>query len=105
MDTQEFFSFVDMFIVLSESFRSGQFSSILSAAVREARSIAFVLGTLTTVLFLYTAAFTYYYDPVILQNKLTPLSIFRDLALRKRDSKKLMFYFYVVYRVYINIQK
>ena len=32
-----------------------------------------------------TAAFTYYYDPVILQNKLTPLSIFRDLALRKRD--------------------
>ena len=35
----------------------------------------------------YTAAFTYYYDPEILQNKLTPLSIFRDLALRKRDSK------------------
>ena len=30
---------------------------------------------------LYTAAFTYYYDPVILRNKLTPLSIFRDLAL------------------------
>ena len=53
----------------------------------------------------YTAAFTYYYDPVILQNKLTPLSIFRDLALRKRDSKKFMFYFYVFYRVYANIQK
>ena len=32
---------------------------------------------------MYTAAFTYYYDPVILQNKLTPLSIFRDPALRK----------------------
>ena len=31
----------------------------------------------------YTAAFTYYYDPAILQNKLTPLPIFRDLALRK----------------------
>ena len=41
----------------------------------------------------YTAAFTYYYDPVFMQNKLTPLSIFRDLALKKRDSKKLMFYF------------
>ena len=26
-----------------------------------------------------TAAFTYYYDPVILRNKLSPLSIFRDL--------------------------
>ena len=25
----------------------------------------------------------YYYDPVILRNKLTPLSIFIDLALRK----------------------
>ena len=37
------------------------------------------------------AAFTYYYDPVILQNKLTPLSIFRELALRKRDSKSLCF--------------
>ena len=35
-----------------------------------------------------TAAFTYYYDPAILPNKLTPLSIFRDLAMRKRDSKK-----------------
>ena len=36
-----------------------------------------------------TAAFTYYmyYDPAILRNKLTPLSIFRDLALRKRNSK------------------
>ena len=30
-----------------------------------------------------TAAFTYYYDPAILRNKLTPLSIFKDLALRK----------------------
>ena len=47
----------------------------------------------------YTAAFTYYYDPAILRNKLTPLSIFRDLALRKIDSKKLIVYFYVFYRV------
>ena len=52
-----------------------------------------------------TAAFTYYYDPAILQNKLTPLSIFRDLALRKGDSKKFMFYFYVFYMVHTNIQK
>ena len=50
----EVFSFVDMFIVLSESFRSGRFFSILLAAVREARSMAFVLGTLTTILFLYS---------------------------------------------------
>ena len=35
----------------------------------------------------YKAAFTYY-DPAILQNKLTSLSIFGDLALRKGDSKK-----------------
>ena len=35
------------------------------------------------IVILNTAAFTYY-DPAILQNKLTPLSIFRDLALRKR---------------------
>ena len=56
-------------------------------------------------LFICTAAFSYYYDPVILQNKLTPLSIFRDLALRKRDSKKFMFNFYVFYRGYTNIQK
>ena len=54
---------------------------------------------------IHTAVFTYYYDPVILQNKLTPLSIFRDLALRKRNSKKFMLYFYVFYRVYTNIQK
>ena len=54
---------------------------------------------------IYTAAFTYYYDPEILQNKLTPLSIFRDLALRKGDSKKFMFYLYVFYRVYTNIPK
>ena len=53
----------------------------------------------------HTAALTYYYDPVILQNKLTPLLIFRDLALRKRDSKKFMFYFYVFYKVYTNIKK
>ena len=52
-----------------------------------------------------TAAFTYYYDPAIWQNNLTPLSIFRDLALRKGDSKKLRFYFYVFYRVYTNIPK
>ena len=50
--------------------------------------------------------FTYYYDPVMLRNKLTPLSIFRDLPLRKRDSKKFIFYFYVFYnRVYTNNQK
>ena len=53
----------------------------------------------------FTAAFTYYYDPAILRNKLTPLSIFRDLALRKRDSKKIIVYFYVFYRVYTNIPK
>ena len=52
-----------------------------------------------------TAAFTYYYEPVILQNNLTPLSIFRDLALGKRESKKFMFYFYLLYGVYTNIQK
>ena len=55
--------------------------------------------------FIHTAAFTYYYDPVILQNKLTPLSIFRYLALRKRDSKKIIVYFYVFYWVYTNILK
>ena len=38
--------------------------------------------------FTSTAALIYYYDPVILRNKLTPLSIFRDLPLRKRDLKK-----------------
>ena len=31
------------------------------------------------------SAFANYYDPAILRNKLTPFSIFRDLALRKRD--------------------
>ena len=41
--------------------------------------------------FYHTAAFTNYYDPVILRNKLTPLSISRDVALRKRDSKSLYF--------------
>ena len=60
---------------------------------------------LLTPLINHTAAFTYYYDPVILRNKLTSLSIFRDLALRKIDSKTFMFYFYVFYRVYTNIQK
>ena len=54
-------------------------------------------------MYVYTAALTYYYDPVILQNKLTPLSIFRDLALRKGDLKKFMFYFYVFFMVYTNI--
>ena len=53
---------------------------------------------------LNTAAFTYYCDPAILQNKLTPLSIFRDPALRKRDSKKNI-YFCVFDRVYTNISK
>ena len=55
--------------------------------------------------FLITAAFTYYYDPVILRIKVTPLSLFRDLALRKRDSKELIVNLYVFYRVYTNIQK
>ena len=32
---------------------------------------------------LTSAAFTYYYDPAILRNKLTPLSIFKEVALRK----------------------
>ena len=41
---------------------------------------------------IYTSAFTYYYDPAILRNTPTPLSIFRDLALRKRDSKNLIVY-------------
>ena len=50
--TPRSFSLVDMFIVSSESFRSGRFSSILLAAVREARNMALVLGTLTTILFL-----------------------------------------------------
>ena len=59
--------------------------------------------SLNVPLMVYTAAFTYYYDPVILRNKLTPLSIFRDQALRKRDSKKLIVYFYVLYREYTNI--
>ena len=56
---------------------------------------------------LYTTAFTYYYmyDPAILQNNLTSLSIFRDLVLRKGDSKKFIFYFYVFYRVYTSIPK
>ena len=36
---------------------------------------------------------------------MTPLSIFRDLALRKRDSKKIIVYFYVFYRVYTIIPK
>ena len=53
----------------------------------------------------YTAAFTYYYDPVILQTKLTTLPIFRDLALRKRNSKALIVFFYVFYWVYTNIPK
>ena len=53
----------------------------------------------------YTAAFTYYCDPVILRNELTALSIFRALALRKRDSKKFMFYLYVFYWVYTDIQR
>ena len=51
-----------------------------------------------------TAAFTYY-DSVNLRNKLTPLSIFRDPALRKRYSKRLIVYFYVFSRVYTNIPK
>ena len=56
-------------------------------------------------LHVYTAVFTYYYDPAILRNKLTPLSIFRDPALRKRDSKNNIIYFCVFYRVYTNIPK
>ena len=50
-----------------------------------------------------TAAFTYYYDSVILRNKLSPLSIFRDLE--KERFKMFMFYLYVFYRMYTNIQK
>ena len=52
-----------------------------------------------------TAAFTYYYDSAILRNKLTPLSILRDPALRKRDSEKISISFCVFYRVYTNIPK
>ena len=33
-----------------------------------------------------TAAFTYFYDPAILRNKVTALSIFKVLALKNRDS-------------------
>ena len=40
-----------------------------------------------------------------MRNKLTSVSIFRDQALRKRDSKYLIVYFYVFYRVYTNIPK
>ena len=54
---------------------------------------------------MYTAVLTYYYDPAILQNKLTPFSIFRDLALREGESERFMFYFYVFYRVYTYIPK
>ena len=54
-------------------------------------------NTSLNIYFVTTAAFTYYYDPTILQNKLTPLSIFRDLALRKSDSKRFMFYFHVFF--------
>ena len=54
---------------------------------------------------LYTAAFTFYYDPAILRNKLTPLSIFRDIVLRKRDLKKAIVNFYMFNRVYTNISK
>ena len=46
----------------------------------------------------FTAAFTYHYDPAILQNKLTPFSIFIDLAHRNLDSKELMVYFYMFQR-------
>ena len=63
------------------------------------------LGCSTIYELVSTAAFIFYYDPVILLNKLTPLSIFRDIALRKRDSKKVMFYFYLFYRVYTINQK
>ena len=52
-----------------------------------------------------TAAFTYYYDPAILLNKWTPLLIFKDLSLRKRNSKELIVYLYVFYRMYTNIPK
>ena len=40
----------------------------------------------TAVKYYSTAAFPYYYDPAILRNKLTPLSIFRDL--REREMQK-----------------
>ena len=64
-----------------------------------------ILSLFVIVILPYTAAFTYYYDPAILRNKLTHLSIFRDIALRKIDSKKIIVYFYVFYRVYTNIKK
>ena len=54
---------------------------------------------------MYTAVFSYYHDPVILRNRWAALTIFRDLGLRKRDSKKCMFNFYVLYRVCTNIEK
>ena len=47
----------------------------------------------------HTAAFTYYYEPAILRNKLTPLQIFRELALSKLDSKEFIVYFYMTHRV------
>ena len=68
-------------------------------------AIATVSLALANNLPINTAALTYYYDPAIFRNKLTPLSIFRDVGLRKRDAKKFMFYLYVLYRVYTNIQK
>ena len=51
----------------------------------------------------YTAAFTYYYDPVILQNKLT-LDFQRPRSEKERF-KKIIVYFYVFYWVYTNIPK
>ena len=42
-------------------------------------------------------AFTY--DPAFLGNKLTPLSIFEDLALRKYDLETFMVHFYMFHRV------
>ena len=54
---------------------------------------------------MYKDVFSYYHDPVILRNRWTLLTIFRDLGLRKSDSKKCKFNFYVLYRVCTNIEK
>ena len=41
-----------------------------------------------------------------MRNKLTPLSIFRDLALKKRETqRKIIVYLNVFYRVYTDIPK
>ena len=53
---------------------------------------------------MYTAAFTYYYDPAILRNKLTFFNFQRPSSKKERFQKNNCS-LYVFYRVYINIQK